>query len=63
MSRVTIRNKETGALWSSSMPELGIWRKDWVGAPSGRPSMPYGYVSQGFFPFRKKHKGRYEVVS
>lgn len=53
MCRIYVVKKSTGAIWSSSNPHLGVWRKESMGIKFNN-TKPYGYVSMNFFPFSKR---------
>lgn len=62
MSRVYVCKKATGAVWSSVMPESGVWRKESLGLKFDK-TCRVGSVTQGFFPFGRKNKGRFTVCN
>lgn len=61
--RIYVRKKSTGAIWSSVMPELGVWKKESLGISFSDDTRPVGSVTNGnFFPFSKKNRNRFELV-
>lgn len=59
--RVYIVKKATLAVWSSVNPESGVWRKESLGLKFQNTTF-VGSVTQRFFPFSRRHKGKFEVV-
>jgi hypothetical protein len=57
--RVYVTKKATGAVWSSCMPEQGVWRKEWPGVGHSANTCPVGAVTQGFFPGSRKNRHRF----
>lgn len=57
--RVYVTKKKTGAIWSSVMPDQGIWKKEWPGVGHSRETCPVGSVASGFFPFSRKNRNRF----
>lgn len=55
MARVYITKPSTGAVWSSAMPELGMWRKESLGCKSSN-TQQVGTITNNFFPFSRKNK-------
>lgn len=60
--RVFIMKKSTLAIWSSVMPESGVWRKESLGLKWDN-TCRVGSVTQNFFPFGKRHKGKFELYT
>lgn len=61
-ARVFIRKKGTLAIWSSVMPDSGVWRKEDLGLKFYK-TQRVGSVTQGFYPFGKRWLGKFEVIS
>ncbi|AND75117.1 hypothetical protein pf16_194 [Pseudomonas phage pf16] len=61
MARVYITKPSTGAVWSSAMPELGMWRKESLGCKFHN-TQQVGTITNNFFPFSRKNKKKGFVV-
>lgn len=57
--RVYVTKVKTGAVWSSCMPEQGVWKKEWAGIDQSRDTCPVGAVTQNFFPGSRKNRNRF----
>lgn len=60
--RVYVEKKSTGAIWSSVMPNLGIWRKESLGVGYEPNTQQVGYVSQFFNPFSRKNRKKFRRI-
>lgn len=61
MCRVYIMKKNTGAIWSSVMPNSGVWRKESLGTKF-RNTCQVGTVTLNFNPLSNRNRRRGFVV-
>lgn len=63
MSRVYVVKPKTGAIWSSAMPSLGVWRKESLGIKFN-DTCQVGAVTQNFYPFspRNLRRRRFQLL-
>lgn len=61
MSRVYITKTSTGAIWSSVIPNSGVWKKESLGVKFEN-TRQVGSVTQNFFPFSRKNRRRFEML-
>lgn len=61
MSRVYITKPSTGAIWSSVIPNSGVWKKESLGVKFEN-TRQVGSVTQNFFPFSRKNRRRFEML-
>lgn len=62
MRRIYVEKLNTGAIWSSVMPQYGIWKKEFMGGGFSSVSIPAGSVVSNFYPFSKKNKKRFRQI-
>lgn len=62
MPRIYVQKNDTGAIWSSVIPELGVWKKEFMGAQYSPDTKPAGSVVDNFYPFSKKNRRRFTLL-
>lgn len=62
MARVYVTKPKTGAIWSSVMPESGVWRKESLGLKFTN-TCQVGTITQNFHPLTaKRHLKRFQLL-
>lgn len=61
MARVYVMKPATGAVWSSVMPNSGVWRKESLGTKFSN-TCQVGAVTQNFHPFSRKNSKRFQLL-
>ncbi len=60
--RIYVQKNRTGAVWSTVMPESGVWRKESMGYQYTDSSQPIGAVTHNFYPDRGRNRNRFTYL-